>query len=81
MVGRKAPVGKTNLQDGKRRGIVVDVWPEEDVNVVERRGAANSGPLVEVPCKKMRVSLCVAEDLGRIVYGSGYSGSSIVNLV
>lgn len=58
VVGFNAPVGNMSLHEGKRRGSVVVLWDEGDVKLVERRGPASSGPLVEVPCKNMRVSVC-----------------------
>lgn len=57
-MGFGAPVGNTNLQVGKRAGSVVGIWDEGDVKSVERRGAASSGPLVEVPWRSIRVSVC-----------------------
>lgn len=58
VVGFGAPVGNTNLQVGKKRGSVVGLWDGGDVKFVERRGAASSGPLVEVPWRSIMVFLC-----------------------
>lgn len=49
MVGFSDPVGNTNLHVGKNWSIVAGVCDEGPMKLVERRGAANSGPLVEVP--------------------------------
>lgn len=71
VVGFGAPVGKMSLQVGKKWGSVVGSWVVVHVNLVERRGAANSGPLVEVPWRRIRVLVCGVGGVGRIIYGSG----------
>lgn len=71
---RRVPVGKTNLVVGRRSGSVVVVdFEEEDRGGkgkgVEINAFPNSGPEVEVPCRRMRVWVCVWE--GGMMWGGG----------
>ncbi len=65
MVGFKAPVGKRILVEGRRVDSVLgDVWVEEEGIGNDRRVDASSGPVCEVPWRRMRVVLWVCGEFG-----------------
>jgi len=46
-----------------------------------RNAEANEGPVIDVPCRRMRVCLCLCGGVGCVMWGGGLSGLSSVDSI